>query len=86
MLHATIDGCCTDAYLAEMVYLVLHQGYERRDDETRPLHGHCRHLESDGFAATSRHQSQCVVTSTNGFDDITLNAAEVIVAPILSED
>ena len=42
-----------------------------------------RNLKSDALAATRRHQPQRVVTSTNGLDDFALNAAKIIIAPIL---
>ncbi len=57
MLHAAVDGCCLDAYLAQVVHLVLHQRNEWRHYNANTFHGHCWYLEGDAFAATGGHQS-----------------------------
>ena len=81
--EAGVDGGGTDAQTAEIVYLVLHQGNERGDDDARAFLSQCRHLEGDGLAATRGHQSQCIMATGDGLDDLLLNAAEVIIAPVL---
>ena len=69
-----------------MMYLVLHQGYQGCDNDTRAFHCQSRYLEGDGLTAPRWHQSQRVVTSTYRLDDVALDATKVIVAPIFSED
>ena len=83
MLHPAIDGSRHDAPLAQMVHLVFHQCYQGSDDNTYPLHSESRYLKGDGLATTRRHQSQCVMSGTDGLDDLPLNTTEVIVAPVL---
>ena len=65
-----------------MVHLVLHECYQRGDDDADTLHRQGRNLKGDRLSATGRHQSKRVVTSTDGLDDLPLNTTEVIVAPI----
>ena len=86
MRKAAVDGCRLYAYLPQVLHLVLHQGDEWRDDNAQTVHAQRRHLECDALAASCRHESQRVATSTNALDDFTLNAAEIIVAPILFQD
>ena len=86
MHHAAIDGSSANAQLTKMVHLVLHQGDEWGDDDADTLLCQCRHLEGDTLAAARRHQSQRVVPAGDGVDDFALNAAEVIVAPVLLEN
>jgi len=81
-----IDGCRLDALAEQMVDLVLHEGDERRDDDTDAVHGEGWHLERDGLATARRHQSKCVVTGTYRLDNLTLNAPEIIIAPVSLQD
>ena len=81
-----IDGCRLDAPTQQIVNLILHQGDEWGDDDADTLHGEGRHLECNGLAATGRHQSQSVVTGTYRLDDLTLDAPEIIIAPVLLEN
>ena len=83
MRHAAIDGCSTDAQLAQVVHLVLHEGDERSDDNANTFLGQCWHLEGDALTATCWHEPQCVVSTTDGLDDVALNAAKIIIAPVL---
>ena len=82
MREAAVDGCCLNAYLPQVLHLVLHQGNEWRDDNAQTVHAQRRHLECDALAASCRHESQRVATGTNAFDDFTLNAAEIRKAPV----
>ena len=82
VLHTAIDGSGNDTPLAQVVHLVLHECYQRSDNDADTLHRQGRNLEGDRLSATGRHQSQRVVTSTDGLDDLPLNTTEVIVAPI----
>ena len=71
-----------DAPFPQVVDLIFHQGNKWCDDNAHPLFRQCRNLESDALSAACRHQSQCVVTATDAFDDFTLDATEIVVAPI----
>ena len=81
--HAAVDGCRLDAQLAKMVHLVLHECDEWRDDHADSFLRQCRNLKGDALATTRRHQPQCVVTGADGLDDFALDAAKIIIAPIL---
>ena len=83
MGEATIDGGSLDASTTQIVNLILHQGYERGDDDAGAILSQGGHLESDGLSTACRHQSQCVVAATYGLDDFALNTAEIIVAPVI---
>ena len=86
MCQPGIDGGRLDAPATQIVYLILHEGDERSDDDADTIHSEGRHLERDGLATTCRHQSQCVVTNTYRLDDLTLNAPEIIIAPVFLQD
>ena len=80
--HTAVNGSSLDTQLAQVVHLVLHEGNEWCDDYTNTLLSQSWYLEGNAFAATRRHQSKRIVTSTNGLDDFALNAAKIIIAPI----
>ena len=69
-----------------MLHLVLHQGYQRGDNDTGAFAAKRWHLKGDGLSASSRHQSQCIVSVAYRLDDFPLNTAKVIIAPILLEN
>ena len=83
--HTRVDGCGEHLALSQIVYLVFHQGYERRDDDAHAFHGESRHLECERFAAARRHQSQCVLAIGDAAYDVALYAAEIGVAPSVSQ-
>ena len=83
---ARIDGCCRDAARAEVGHLVLHQRNERRDHNANALQGQCGHLEGDTLATTRRHEAQGVVASQHTLDNLLLDAAKLLVAPISAKD
>ena len=85
-LHAAIDGCRYDTPLAQMVHLVLHQGYKRGNHDTNAFHGEGRYLESNGLATSRRHQPQGVVSAAYRLDDFPLYPTEIIVAPVSFEN
>ena len=77
-----IDGGGAHTAAAEVLHLVLHQRHQRRDDDGHALHGHGRHLEGDALATTRGHEAQRVVTAGDAADDVELDAAETVVAPV----
>ena len=54
--HAGVDGQCLDASFAEVAHLVLHQGYQRGNDQTQSFLAQCRYLEGDGFPSSGWHE------------------------------
>ena len=78
-----MNGSGANAPLPEVQHLVFHQSDEGGDDNAHTVLGKGRHLKCDGFATARRHQSESVVTSTNGHDDFLLNASETIISPVL---
>ena len=83
--HTRVDGCSEHLASPQIVYLVFHQGDERGDDDTYTFLDQGRYLECDGFAATCRHQSQCVLALGDAAYDVALYAAEIGVAPSVSQ-
>ena len=69
-----------------MVHLVFHQGNQRGDDDACTLFGKGWHLEGDGLTATRGHQAQRVMSAADRFDDLTLNAAKIIVTPVFFQN
>ena len=49
------------AEVAHCIYLIFHQGYQRRYDYGCTLHQQRWKLITQGFAATGRHEHKCVV-------------------------
>ena len=69
-----------------MLNLVFHQGYERRDDYARAIRRESRHLKRDALASTRRHKAKGIPARTNTLDNLTLDAAEIIITPVLAEN
>ena len=80
--HARVDGGGTYALRAQAVYLVLHEGDERRDDERQTREHQPWHLEGNTLTAARRHQPKGVTPCQHGLHDLLLQGAEVLVAPI----
>ena len=81
-----MNGRGPDAAMAQVMHLVLHQRNERCDDDAHPFLSERRHLEGDALASTGRHQSQGVMPVAYRLDDVSLDAAKRIVAPIALQD
>ena len=77
-----MDGDGPDAPVFQVLHLVLHEGDERRDNESQSFLHHGRDLEADGFAAAGGEDGQDVVPRKGFPDDFFLHGTEVIVAPI----
>ena len=84
--ESRIDGRSADATATEVLDLILHQSDEWRNNHTSAFPCKGRHLECNGFATTGRHQSQRIVTTTYGLDNLALDPAEIIIAPVLAKD
>ena len=71
------------AHSVDYIHLVLHQGYERRDHDSRSFHDQGRKLVAQRFTATGRHQHKGVLTFQYVADNGFLIALELIKAEIL---
>ena len=67
----------------EILYLVFHQGYQGGNHQAHSFFGKCRDLESNGLAATRRHQSQGILILADAVDDIFLDTPKTVISPIL---
>ena len=67
----------------QVLHLILHQGYQRRDYNTNAFDCQRWNLECYAFAATRRHESQSVVSGADTTDNIQLNAAKGGIAEVL---
>lgn len=56
--HAGIYGKRFDTPFTQIMYLILHQGDKRGNDDTNSFLGEGRYLKCDGLAATGRHQAR----------------------------
>ena len=81
--HAGVDGKCLDTPLLQILYLVFHQGYQGGNHQAHSFFGKCRDLESNGLAATRRHQSQGILILADAVDDIFLDTPKTVISPIL---
>ncbi|MEY4075145.1 MAG: hypothetical protein RJA29_2502 [Pseudomonadota bacterium] len=74
----------------QCAHLVVHECNERRhhnaDAQARLLPRNGRYLVAQAFAATCRHQHQCVLPTLDMFDDVLLWPSEGFVAKNLPED
>ncbi len=75
-----------DAGLAQRVYLVLHQGDERRDHHAKPGPHQRWDLIAQRLAAAGRHQHQAVTAGKHMPHDRFLLAAERGIAEHLAQD
>ena len=82
-VHARVDAEGADAAGAEVLHLVFHQGDEGGDHQAHAFAGQRGHLEGDGLAAARGHEAQRVAPAPDAADDVFLDAAERVVAPIL---
>ena len=80
-----MNGCSLYAVFAKIAYLVLHEGYERSDDETDSVHCQSGNLECDTLTASGRHQAQSVPAAADTLYDLLLYASETVVTPVLFE-
>ena len=64
------------AISAYQVYLVFHQGYERRYDDGHALAEQCGQLVAERFAASCRHDDKCISAVEDTPDDLFLLTLE----------
>ena len=72
-----------DASSFQVLHLVLHQGYKRRNDNTYSFDCQRRNLECNTLAATCGHKAQSVVSGADTADNVQLNAAKGGIAEVL---
>jgi hypothetical protein len=75
-----------DTQLFEGGDLVVHQCDQRRNHHRQAFTQQCRDLETQGFAATGRHQYQGVAATGHALNDCTLTATKTVVAEDVLED
>ena len=82
----TVDVGGGDALRLQSVYLVLHQGDERRNDQRAALPQHRRQLVAQGFAAAGRHDGQNVAPLQHRFDNGGLTGPKIAVPEALGQN
>ena len=83
VLHKTANISGLYSTTTQSLNLILHQGNERCQNYADTLHGKGWHLKRYALASASRHQAKSVVSCTDAFNDLSLNAAKIIIAPVL---
>ena len=66
-----------DTLRRELVVLVLHQGDERTYDDRQPREYNAGQLIDERFAASGRHDDECVLSGKYGIDRLPLAGTEV---------
>ena len=66
-----------DPHSLQRANLIAHQGDEGRDDDGHPVPTQGRQLETQGFAATRRHDGKGVLPRQHSLDDFRLTGAEI---------
>ena len=86
MGESGVQSSSTYVPLAQVGHLVLHKCHQRCDHYAYPLHSQGRHLEGDTLAAASGHEPKGIAPGTYTFNNLTLDATELSVAPVLVEN
>ena len=84
--HRTVDARGRHTCLHECTDLILHQRNERGNDQRQTGEQHSRHLVTDGFSRTGRHNAECIPAGKDGANQLVLSGTERIVAKILFEN
>ena len=66
--------------LKELRHLILHEGNQRRDDDTDPWPAEGRNLVADRLPATGRHEDERIPRGNHMIDDLRLQATKTRVA------
>lgn len=74
-----------NAATIELVYLVFHQGYERRHDQCRTRQDEGGELVSEGLAGPGRHHREHIASADDGSDDLFLARPEGAVPEAFAE-
>ena len=85
-VHTGVNSQGLDAAGFEVLHLVLHQGYQGRDNQGYAVLHKGRHLETDRFSTTGRKDGQDVTVFQGGGYYLLLLRAEAIVTPVLLQD
>ena len=64
--------------IGDDIHLILHQGYQRGNDNGRTLHQERRQLVAQGFSTTRWHQHEGVITIQHILDDPFLITFELV--------
>ena len=71
------------AQVGDHIHLILHQGDERGDDDSRSFHQQRWQLVAQGLTATRRHQHKGVITIQQIPDDALLISLEFVESKVL---
>ena len=75
----TVDEPGGDAIGVQRVHLVLHEGDQRRYDQSEAVKDQGRQLVAEGLAAAGGHQHQAVPAGQDVPDDVRLERAKAVV-------
>ena len=64
--------------IRDHVHLILHQGYQGRDNNSDTVHQQRRQLVAQRLTATRRHQDESVLTIQQTLDDCFLITLKII--------
>ena len=84
MRHTGIDGVSLDSALPQVVHLILHQSYERRNHKADAVGNQCGHLKRNALPAARRHKPERVVPRRDALNYLSLNPAKVFITPIFA--
>ena len=82
----TVDEPGGDAIGVQRVHLVLHEGDQRRYDQSEAVKDQGRQLVAEGLAAAGGHQHQAVPAGQDVPDDVRLERAKAVVPEPRLED
>ena len=71
-----IDDLRPNSERIQFVRLILHERYERRNDDRDAFSAHARNLVRQRFSSARRHEDHGVFTGHDGVDDFILPFAE----------
>ena len=86
LCHSGIDGYGADAAVAQILDLVLHQGYERGHHKGKSRLHHGRDLETDGLASSGRENGEHVTAFHCRLHYFLLFGTKAVVAPIFLQN
>ncbi len=78
----TVDIGGMNAGLIQCLYLILHQRDQRRDHQCNTRHKKGRHLITDRFTRTRRHDPQHILSLQNAVNQYLLPFPELLIAKI----
>ena len=84
--HSGIDGYGADTAVAQVLDLVLHEGYERSHHKGKSRLHHGRNLETDGLASSGRENGEHVTAFHCRLHYFLLFGTKAVVAPIFLQN